>query len=34
MNKHEALASLNSETGFFRHWMGRALVESCGGETD
>ncbi len=24
MNKHEALASLNSETGFFRHWMGRS----------
>lgn len=36
MNKHEALASLNSETGFFRHWMGRsqrmAIAEVIRGE--
>lgn len=36
MNKHEALASLNSETGFFRHWMGRpqrmAIAEAIRGE--
>jgi len=36
MNKHEALASLNSETGFFRHWMRRsqrmAIAEAIRGE--
>lgn len=36
MNKHEALASLNSETGFFRHWMGRsqrmAIAQAIRGE--
>ena len=36
MNKHETLASLNSETGFFRHWMGRsqrmAIAQAIRGE--
>ena len=38
MNKHEALASLNSETGFFRHWMGRsqrmAIAQAIRGEEE